>query len=172
MADDEIHIHLDAGVEESAREYRKLAAILFGILGLALILGWARGFSLERFLGDFMAVFFITFAAFKFANLENFAITYRGYDVIARRFPAWAFMYPFIEGGLGVAYLMLDDSMDLNVVTLLLTGIAAIGVIKELSNKSNIMCACLGTIIRLPLSKVSLVEDVAMFAMAATMLLI
>jgi hypothetical protein len=171
--DHHIHeIHLDEGVEESKREYLKFAGVLGGILVVSLILGWARGWELERFLSDFMAVFFVTFAAFKFINMENFAVAYRGYDVIAKRLPVWGYIYPFVEGVLGVAYLLLDNSNLLNVVTLVITGVGAVGVYKELTNKSNIMCACLGTIIRLPLSKVSLVEDVGMFAMAVMMLLL
>lgn len=167
---DEVHhIHLGAEVEESPREYLKLGGVLVGILLAAIFLAWARGFSLERFLSDFMAVFFITFAAFKFVNLDEFATAYRGYDIIAKKFPIWGYAFPFIEGILGLSYLLLNDSLILNVVTMVITGVGAIGVWKELQNKSNIMCACLGTVIKLPLSKVSLVENVSMFLMAALM---
>lgn len=164
------HIHLDADLDESPREYAKLAGVIGGIFLATVFLAWARGFELVRFVSDFMAVFFITFAAFKFVNLDEFAAAYRGYDVVAKRFPVWAIMFPFIEGIIGVFYLLLNNSTGLNLLTMLVLGVASIGVLKELSNKSNIMCACLGTIIKLPLSKVSLVEDVAMFAMAAVML--
>lgn len=168
--DEHIHeIHLDEGTEESPREYQKLAGVIGGILAISLLLGWARGWELERFLSDFMAVFFITFAAFKFVNMENFVGAYRGYDLIARRFGLWAYAYPFIEGILGVAYLLLDNSNMLNVVTMIITGVGAIGVWQELRNKSNIMCACLGTVIKLPLSRVSFIEDFGMFGMALLM---
>lgn len=171
--DDHVHhIHLDEGVEESPREYKKFAGVIGGILAVSLLLGWARGWELERFFSDFMAVFFITFAAFKFINMENFVGAYIGYDIIARRFALWAYAYPFIEGVLGVAYLLFDNSNTLNLITLLITGVGAIGVWKELRNKSNIMCACLGTVIKLPLSKVSFIEDFGMFAMAALMLIL
>lgn len=169
--DDHIHhVNLNEGVEESAREYKKFAAVIAGILVVSLVLAWARGFGLERFLSDFMAVFFITFATFKFINFDDFLGAYQGYDIIAKKFPLWAYAYPFVEGLLGVAYLLLDNSNTLNAVTLLITGIGAIGVWRELRNKSNIMCACLGSVIKLPLSKVSFIEDFGMFAMAALML--
>jgi hypothetical protein len=51
-----------------------------------------------------------------------------------------------------------------------LMAVGAYGVHQELKNKSNIMCACLGGIIKLPLSRVSLIEYVAMFIMAAAMI--
>lgn len=169
--DDHIHhIHLDDGVEESPREYKKFAGVIAGILAVSLFLGWARGWQVERFFSDFMAVFLITFSAFKFANLENFVGAYQSYDVVAKRYPVWAYAFPFIEGLLGVLYLILFDSNVLNLATMLITGVGAVGVVNELRNKSNIMCACLGTIIRLPLSKVSFVEDFGMFFMAAAML--
>lgn len=168
--DHDAHIHLGNETEESKREYLKLAAVLAAITLTSIFLAWARGFDLERFLSDFMAVFFIVFAGFKFVNLEEFAVTYRGYDMIAQRFPAWGYAFPFIEGALGVTYLIINQSLILNLITMVITGTAAIGVFKELQNKSNIMCACLGTIIKLPLSRVSLVEDVAMFIMAAVMI--
>ncbi len=166
------HIHLDEGVETTPREYAKFAGVIGGILVVSLVLAWARGWGVERFLSDFMAVFFMTFAAFKFVNLENFVGAYRGYDIIAKRFRLWAYAYPFIEGMLGIFYLLLDNSNLLNGITLVIMGIGTVGVWKELNNKSNIMCACLGNIIKLPLSKVSLVEDVGMFIMAALMLLL
>lgn len=166
------HVRLDDGVEESAREYKKFAGVIGGILAVSLMLGWARGWELERFMSDFMAVFFMTFATFKFINIENFVGAYRGYDIIARRFPLWAYAYPFIEGVLGVAYLLSDNSNTLNLITMLITVIGAIGVWKEMRNKSNIMCACLGTFIKLPLSRVSFVEDFGMLAMATLMLIL
>lgn len=170
--DHDAHIHIGHETEENRKEYLKFAAVIAGITITSIFLAWARGFSLERFLSDFMAVFFIVFATFKFLNVEEFSVTYQSYDVIAKRFPIWGYAFPFIEGALGLTYLIINQSLFLNIATLLLTGTAAIGVFKELQNKSNIMCACLGKVIKLPLSKVSLVEDVAMFAMAAVMIVI
>lgn len=170
--DHDAHIHLGHQTEENRTEYLKFVGVIAGIFLVTVLLAWARGFSLARFLSDFMAVFFIVFAAFKFFNLEEFSTTYQTYDIIARRFPLWGYAFPFIEGALGLTYLIINQSLFLNLLTMLITGTAAIGVYKELSNKSNIMCACLGRIIKLPLSKVSFVEDVSMFAMAAVMIVI
>lgn len=166
------HVHLGHETEENRTEYLKFAGVIAGIVLLTIMLAWARGFSVERFMSDFMAVFFIVFATFKFVNLEMFSVTYQSYDIIAKRIPLWGYAFPFVEGMLGVAYLLFDQNNTLNFITLLITGTAAIGVIQELRNKSNIMCACLGTIIKLPLSKVSFIEDAAMFFMAFLMVLL
>jgi hypothetical protein len=157
---------------ESPREYAKFVAVIIGITGLSVLLTSWRAWTLRQFLNDFMAVFFITFATFKFINLEMFAVTYRGYDIIAKRFRLWGYLFPLVEIVLGFAYLLTNKNTSLNVVTLLITGVAAVGVLQELTKKSNIVCACLGTVIRLPLSKISFVEDFLMFAMAAAMLII
>jgi hypothetical protein len=43
-------------------------------------------------------------------------------------------------------------------------------VAQELKRRAGIHCACLGNVIKLPLSTVSLVEDIGMGLMAAAML--
>lgn len=169
----ELHHHMVEPVETRA-EYKKLAFVLGGILTLALLISLVRGIELERFMSDFMAVFFITFAAFKFVNIELFAHTYRQYDIIAKNFVPWSYAFPFVEAFLGFWYLLSEGRATLNLLTMIVTGTAAIGVFQEIRRrpKSKFMCACLGTVIRLPLSKVSLVEDVVMFAIATIMLVI
>lgn len=157
---------------ETREEYKKFGYVLLGILIVSSFLTFIRGAELNRFLADFMAVFFITFAAFKFYDLEGFAHGYRSYDILAQRIRPWGYIFPFIELFLGFWYLLSNGPTNLNLLTMLVTGTAAIGVWKEVKRKSRFHCACLGTFIRLPLSRVSLVEDVGMFAMAAIMLVV
>ena len=156
---------------ENRREYIKFAAVLFTIFLVSVGVTTLRGWGGNRFANDFMAVFFVTFAAFKFVNIEMFAITYRTYDILAKRYRPWPYMFPFIEAFLGFGYFISTDAWQLNVITILFTGTAGYSVWKELRKKSNFSCACLGSFIRLPLSKVSFVEDSAMFVMATIMLI-
>jgi hypothetical protein len=65
---------------------------------------------------------------------------------------------------------MLGDKDWLHLVTLIVSTVAGIGVVRELAKKTAIPCACLGNVIKLPLSKVSFVEDFGMLAMAMLML--
>ena len=163
---------------ESAGEYVKFIAVIAAIALVSLLLTSWRKWSLDKLMEDFMAIFFITFAGFKFVNIEMFAKTYRMYDVVTRKFPAWGYIFPFVEAALGFAYLLTTKNVVLNVITMLITGIAGYGVWQELRlnatrrRKGQFMCACLGTVIRLPLSKVSLIEDFLMFMMALVMLLL
>lgn len=161
------HIH----PEETTREYVKFAAVIVSIFLVSIGITTLRGgWTDNRFANDFMAVFFMTFATFKFINLELFVVTYRTYDLLSQKFRPWAYMFPFIEAFLGLGYFISTDAWQLNLLTLLVTGTAGYSVYKALTKKSKFFCACLGTFIRLPLTKISFVENAAMFVMAAIML--
>ena len=61
--------------------------------------------------------------------------------------------------------------MATNIITLVLMLVGAAGVLNALLNKQAIRCACLGTALNLPMTKVTLVEDLTMAVMAGVMLL-
>lgn len=49
-------------------------------------------------------------------------------------------------------------------------GFSSIGVIQSVLNKKTIQCACLGAVFNLPMSTVTIVEDLLMVVMAGIML--
>ncbi len=136
--------------------------------------GHAGGFDaqswIEAWMINFMAGFFLVFSAFKFLNLSGFADAYATYDLLAKRWHGYGFVYPFLELALGLAYLFRVAPTATDVATLLLMGFSSFGVLSALRNKRQIECACLGTVLKLPMSTVTLVEDLGMAAMAAAML--
>jgi copper chaperone CopZ len=141
------------------------------ILGVVLLVAAATGdWSLGPMMRHFMAGFFLVFSFFKLLDLRGFVDTYRGYDLFARRSKAYAWAYPFIELGLGVAYLVNFYPVATNLATLFVMGVGAVGVLRVLLDKRSIRCACLGTALNLPMTKVTLIEDLTMTAMAAVML--
>jgi copper chaperone CopZ len=119
----------------------------------------------------FMAGFFLVFSFFKLLDLKAFANAYQSYDLLAQKWPTWGMIYPFVELALGAAYLANWMPVLTNVVTLVVMGFSAIGVIRAVLSKSQIQCACLGTVFKLPMSTVTIVEDLGMVAMAVAMLL-
>jgi hypothetical protein len=148
-------------------EYAKFTGVILGILILAWVytVNFApMGLTAESYMRGFMGVFFLVFGGFKLLDLRGFVMSYIGYDIIARRSKTYAYLYPFVELGLGVGYLF--GSQYLDWVTLILMIIGAIGVFQQLLLRSQIKCACLGTYIKLPLTSVSLIEDLVMAAMA------
>jgi len=146
--------------------------LIFGyIAGVTLLAQLATGgFHLMHWMGSFMAGFFIVFSCFKLLNLQAFAQGYRTYDVVAKALPGYGYVYPFIELALGIAYITEFAPMATNITTLVVMGISTVGVAQSLAKKNVIQCACLGTIIKLPLSKVTLFEDMLMVAMSIAML--
>jgi copper chaperone CopZ len=125
-------------------------------------MGWMMGF---------MAGFYIVFGAFKLLDVPAFARSYAQYDVIAKYVPAWGYAYPFVEFALGFGFLFWLDMQVLSWIALVLSLIGAIGVIQANLSKQTIECACLGTVFKLPMSVVTVIENLGMAAMAAWMLL-
>ncbi len=131
--------------------------------------GWGS-VSFDETMQLAMAGWFLVFAFFKLLDVRAFADAYAGYDLLARRWHAWGLIYPFVELALGIAYLINFNPLLTNTVTALVMGFSAIGVIQAVMNKSRIRCACLGTVFQLPMSTVTIVEDVGMGLMALWML--
>lgn len=120
---------------------------------------------------SFMAGFFLVFSFFKFLDIKGFASSYASYDLLAKQWMGWGYVYPFVELTLGIAYLINFDPMVTNLVTIGVMGFSSIGVIQSVVNKRTIQCACLGTVFNLPMSTVTIIEDLLMVGMAIWMLL-
>ncbi len=133
--------------------------------------GSIQAITLHDTMRYFMAGFFIVFSFFKLLDLRAFANAYAGYDLLAARWHGWGLVYPFVELALGLAYLTHYNPLLTNWVTVIVMGFSAIGVVRAVVTKSQIQCACLGTVFKLPMSTVTIVEDVGMVLMAASMLL-
>lgn len=148
-----------------------LILIVGYIAGTVVLVAWATGdWSAGALMRHFMAGFFLVFSFFKLLDLRGFVSAYRDYDLVAKSLPAWAWVYPFVELGLGIGYLLDMIPIVTNFVTCVVMTIGAVGVFKALLNRRRIRCACLGTALNLPMTTVSLVEDLLMAAMAAAML--
>jgi copper chaperone CopZ len=155
-------------------ETYKPVLLLFGYISLvSIIASWQNeninGMLFMRF---FMAGFFLSFSFFKLINLKGFAESYAMYDVVAKRFKPWGYIYAFIELGLGIAFLINFNPVLTNWVTLIVMTISIIGVLKSVLNKQKIQCACLGAVFNLPMSTLTIIEDLLMIAMSATMLIL
>lgn len=152
--------------------YKPLILVFAYILLVTLAVEIASGdFELHRFMPNFMAGFFLVFSFFKLLDLSGFANSYAMYDVLAKRLAIYGYVYPFIELGLGTAYLLGYRPMLINAITLIVMAFSSIGVVLAVLNKQKIKCACLGTGFNLPMTTVTIIEDVLMAAMALWMLL-
>jgi copper chaperone CopZ len=151
--------------------YKPLLLIGAYITGATLLLELTKShFNPENWMQNFMAGFFLVFSFFKLLDLKGFANSYATYDVLAKRWPGWGYGYPFIELGLGLAYLLRFNPVLTNGVTFAVMGVSIIGVLQSVWNKRKIQCACLGAVFNLPMSTVTVIEDALMIAMSGIML--
>lgn len=118
----------------------------------------------------FMAGFFLVFSFFKLLNLKGFAESYIMYDVLAKKIPIWAYIYVFVELGLGIAYLINFNPIITNSIAFVVMSISIVGVLQSVLNKQKIQCACLGAVFNLPMSSVTIIEDALMIVMSACMI--
>ena len=151
--------------------YFPLVVILFYLLTAVGLAEVATGaFEPMRAMRHFMAGFFLVFSFFKMLDVPNFAMSYSSYDIVARRWLGYGYVYPFLELGLGAAYLADFQPLATNISTLLIMGVSSIGVLQSVLARRKIRCACLGTVFNLPMSSITLIEDGLMIAMAAAMI--
>jgi copper chaperone CopZ len=172
--DDHDHASHDAATSGTSTPatYFPLLLIVGFLLGVVALVEFAADDrSWHRAMRHFMGGFFLAFSFFKLLDLRGFADAFRMYDVVARRFPAYAYAYPFIELALGAAYVTRFQPVATNLVTLVVMAVSTVGVLQSLLAKRKIRCACLGTVFNLPMTTVTLVEDTLMAVMAAAMLL-
>jgi copper chaperone CopZ len=167
------HSEPDSLPEVKLTTYKPLFMIVGFILGVSVLAQYPfEDFSWMLLMRHFMAGFFIVFAFFKLLNLSGFAESYQMYDIVASKLKGWGFIYPFVELALGVSYLINFMPYQTNLITVIVLGISSIGVIKSNLDNRKIKCACLGDVFNLPMSTVTIVEDVSMVGMALAMLLV
>jgi YHS domain-containing protein len=165
-----------ANASESADSYTPLIVIV-GLITLATAVLSVRdslhgAFAIRNTLLYFMTGFFLVFAGFKLIDLKGFAEGYSTYDLLAKRWYGYGFMYPFIELGFGLAMLMGYESRGLFIAEFIVMAFSGVGVAIKIAKKERFQCACLGTFLKVPLTKVTLVEDFGMAALALAMLLL
>lgn len=154
-------------------ETYKPVLLIFAYISISTFLKQLSNPSFEWMLWmqDFMAAFFLVFSFFKILNLKGFVESYQMYDIVAKQFKVWAYIYPFIELALGLTFLLNFNFVLTNSITLLVMGISIVGVLQSVLNKKKIQCACLGAVFNLPMSTITIIEDALMIGMSAWMLL-
>ena len=146
-----------------------LFLIFFYISSAALLINWIN-FNAGDFMFDFMGLFFIVFSFFKILDYKNFPHSFAMYDPIAKRVPIYGWIYPAIETVLGLAFLFRVALNFSLVTTIIILGTTTVGVTKSLLDKRAIRCACLGTALKLPMTKATFIENSIMIIMAIYML--
>jgi len=144
-------------------------------LALVLIGGTILSLTYD-FMLLYMGIFFILFSLFKMPDWKGFVTAFSGYDLIAKNIKIYAWAYPAIEFIIGIFYIINYYVgnfflVPLAWITLFIMGVGGIGVSIKLLKKEKFQCACLGTWINVPLTKVTLLEDLLMIFMAIVILI-
>lgn len=156
--------------EKSKLQQLKPLLLIFAYLFVASFLLNFKDWSTSEAMLDFMGLFYIVFSFFKLLDLKGFPDSFRMYDPLAKAVPVYGWIYPFIELGLGLLFLMRIWIPEALVITLVILGITTVGVTKTLLDKKSIRCACLGTALKLPMTEATFIENAIMIVMAVVML--
>ncbi|MDT9600064.1 glutaredoxin family protein [Sphingosinicella rhizophila] len=160
--------------DPKATSYRPVVALFAITAAMAIAAAYAatgQAFSLraaEWFIAFSMAVL----ALLKLQNVESFATMFLNYDLLARRWVPYSYIYPFAEGLAGI--LMIAGALTwLSVPIALFIGtVGAVSVVKAVYiDRRELKCACVGGASNVPLGFVSLTENLMMIGMALWMAL-
>ena len=159
-------------VDPKATSYRPVVALFTVSALMALATSYAFGVSLFsiRTLELFIAISMSVLAMLKLQNIESFSAMFLNYDLLARRWVPYSYVYPFAEALAGI--LMISGALTwLSVPIALFIGtIGGVSVFKAVYvDKRELKCACVGGSSNVPLGFVSLTENVMMVAMALWM---
>ena len=170
---DELRKFLGKTVRDPAAVTYRPVVVLFAVAALmALATSWAVHGALATVAAGqwFIAFSMCILAMLKLQDVESFSSMFLNYDLLARRFVPYSYIYPFAELLAGV--LMVSGALSwLSIPIALFIGtIGAVSVFKAVYiDKREIKCACVGGSSNVPLGFVSLTENVMMVAMALWM---
>jgi copper chaperone CopZ len=164
-------MHVVKDEAEENNSYLPIYLIFGYISGISLLVQFVQGsFNWMQWMSHFMAGFFLTFSFFKLLNLKGFAESYSMYDIVAKKWSGWGYVYAFTELALGISFLTNFYPILTNAVTFVVMTVSIIGVLQSVLNKRKIKCACLGAVFNLPMSSITIIEDAVMMGMSGVML--
>jgi glutaredoxin len=158
--------------DPKAVTYQPVIAV-FGMGALmAFAASWAAfgTVATPRAVEWFIAFSMSILALLKLRDVESFSNMFLGYDLLARRWVPYAYVYPFAEALAGI--LMIAGAlMWLSIPVALFIGtIGAASVFKAVYiDRRELKCACVGGDSNVPLGFISLTENLMMIGMALWM---
>ncbi len=144
----------------------------------SLVFSWmhVQENSFHPIMNGAMGYFLMLLSMLKLFDLHGFQTAFRRYDLVTQKLPGYGYVYPFLELGLGMFLILGKFPWYTNLAILTLMSLTLVGVIRYLVQKKSagftISCACMGTSLNLPLSSVTLLENVGMGLMALYNLII
>lgn len=147
-----------------------LALIITSLLGAAAIF-YQAGHEAYEYMHYFMGIFLLFFSLLKLFDPIKFAQGFSMYDILAKRIKVYGYIYPLIELLLALLYLSFACKDLTYWATVVIFSVSGIGVIIALRKGLDLRCACMGSVLKVPLSTVTLTEDISMIIMSIALLL-
>jgi len=167
--DDDLRRFFGRSVKDPAAASHAPVIAVFSMTALmSVAANWAVG-SLDtlRTLEWFVAFSMCVLAILKLRDLESFSNMFLGYDLLARRWVRYAYLYPFGEALAGVLMVAGALAWLAAPVALLIGTVGAWSVFQAVYiEKRELKCACVGGDSNVPLGFISLTENLMMVAMA------
>jgi glutaredoxin len=158
--------------DPKATSYRPVV-VLFTLTALAAI---AATYAVSgqlltvKTLQWFIALSMVALAMLKLQNVETFSAMFLNYDLLARRWVPYSYIYPYAEAVAGL--LMIAGALTwLSAPLALFIGtVGAVSVFKAVYiDRRELKCACVGGSSNVPLGFISLTENLMMIGMAIWM---
>ncbi|WP_295626615.1 glutaredoxin [uncultured Nitrosomonas sp.] len=152
--------------------YKPVIAIFAVSFLIALAMSWqtyGTVFTVRAF-EWFISVAMCLLAVQKLQDIESFSTMFLNYDLLARKWVRYSYLYPFGEALAGI--LMISGALVWlsSPVALFIGTVGAISVLKAVYiDKRKLKCACVGGSSKVPLGFVSLTENLMMMAMGIWM---
>ena len=172
---DDLRRHLGKPVKDPNEvTYTPIIAIFAVAALMALAVSWAStGALLTVRAGEWFIAFSMCILAIqKLRDIDSFATMFLGYDLLAKRWVPYAYLYAYGEALAGVLMIAHALTWISAPVALFIGSIGSVSVFYAVYiQKRELKCACVGGSSNVPLGFVSLTENVMMVAMAIWMAL-
>jgi uncharacterized membrane protein len=117
-------------------------------------------------MNNMMGTIFIIFGILKLFDLDKFADIFSKYDMLSKNYKPYGYLYPFIEIILGISFLTKKHLKKSYIATIILMIISLIGVTNSIIQGQQLRCGCLGAFLHIPLSYVTISENMVMLIMS------
>lgn len=161
-------------LKQEGVSYQPIIAIfsMTALMSLAFSYSQTAGLGLLNIFENFIAISMAVLAIQKLQDLYSFSNMFVTYDLLAKRYVRYAYIYPFAEGIAGVAMIAGVLLPYVSLISIFIGSVGAYSVYKAVYiEKRDLKCACVGGDSSVPLGFISLTENVMMIIMGIWMMI-
>ncbi|RYD27710.1 MAG: glutaredoxin family protein [Verrucomicrobiaceae bacterium] len=158
---------------KEGKTYQPVLAVFSVTFLMALSTCWTLYAEIPpiRVLELFVAFTMCVLGILKLQDLLSFATGFVQYDLVARHYVPYSYVYAAIETGAGILMIAGLATWAAAPAALIVSTIGAVSVIRAVYiEKRDLNCACVGGGSKVPLGFISLTENLMMMAMSVWML--